>query len=103
MLGSVSDADDALQETLLGAWRGLSRFEGRSPVCSWLYRIAANACLRLAASRRRRIVPADYGPARTDGYDLGEPVSEPIWLAAMTGFLGPRAYRPFWLPPARHR
>src|SRR5260370_26953150 len=98
MLGSVSDADDALQETLLGAWRGLSRFEGRSPVCSWLYRIAANACLRLAASPRRRILPADYGPARTDVYDLGEPVNEPILLPEITGLLGPPRYRPFGLP-----
>jgi RNA polymerase sigma-70 factor (ECF subfamily) len=80
MPGSVQDADDALQETLLGACRGLGGFEGRSPLGSWLYRIATNACLRLAAGRRRGIIPAGDGPARTDVHDLGEPVSEPIWL-----------------------
>lgn len=80
MLGSVQDADDALQDTLLGAWRGLDGFEGRSSLRSWLYRIATNACLRLAATRRRRIGSTEYGLARTDVYDLGDPVSEPIWL-----------------------
>jgi RNA polymerase sigma factor (sigma-70 family) len=80
MLGSVQDAEDALQETLLGAWRGLDRFEGRSSLRAWLYRIATNACLRLLQRRPRRLLSADYGPAfeRTD--DLGEPVAEPVWL-----------------------
>jgi RNA polymerase sigma-70 factor (TIGR02960 family) len=80
MLGSVQDADDALQDTLLGAWRGLRGFEGRSSLRSWLYRIATNACLRVAAGRRRRILSAEHGPARADVYDLGDPVREPIWL-----------------------
>jgi RNA polymerase sigma-70 factor (TIGR02960 family) len=80
MLGSVQDAEDALQEALLGAWRGLDRFEGRSSLRAWLYRIATNACLRLLERRPRRLLSADYGPAfeRTD--DLGEPVAEPVWL-----------------------
>jgi RNA polymerase sigma-70 factor (TIGR02960 family) len=80
MLGSVHDADDALQETLLAAWRGLPGFEGRSSLRSWLYRIATHACLRLAATRRRRALAPGYGPARTDVNDLGELITEPIWL-----------------------
>jgi RNA polymerase sigma-70 factor (TIGR02960 family) len=80
MLGSVQDADDALQETLLAAWRGLPGFEGRSSLRSWLYRIATRACLRLAANRRPRILNPDYAPPRNDPHDLGEMVTEPIWL-----------------------
>jgi RNA polymerase sigma-70 factor (TIGR02960 family) len=80
MLGSVHDADDALQETLLAAWRGLAGFEGRSSLRSWLYRIATHVCLRLAAGRRRRVLSPAHGPARTDVHDLGDPVTEPIWL-----------------------
>jgi RNA polymerase sigma-70 factor (TIGR02960 family) len=81
MLGSVHDADDALQETLLAAWRGLGGFEGRSSLRSWLYRIATHACLRLAATRRKgRVLSPERGAARSDVYDLGEPVTEPIWL-----------------------
>ena len=63
MLGSAADAEDALQETLLRAWRGLPRFEGRSSVRSWLYKIATNACLRAIERRPRRVLPVDYGPA----------------------------------------
>lgn len=61
MLGSRHDADDALQEALFRAWRAISRFEGRSSVRSWLYRIATNTCLDLIARRRRRVLPADHG------------------------------------------
>ncbi len=80
ILGSVHDADDALQDTLLGAWRGLGEFQQRGSLRSWLYRIATNACLRLAKRRPRRMLSTDYGPARSDVYDLGELISEPIWL-----------------------
>jgi RNA polymerase sigma-70 factor (ECF subfamily) len=80
MLGSVQDAEDALQEALVGAWRGLAGFEGRSSLRAWLYRIATNACLRLAERRPRRLLSADYGPAFTQTGDLGEPVGEPVWL-----------------------
>src|SRR3712207_5174834 len=59
MLGSVHDAEDALQDALLRAWRGLPRFEGRSSLRSWLYRIATNACLDIVARRPKRVLPVD--------------------------------------------
>jgi RNA polymerase sigma-70 factor, ECF subfamily len=69
MLGSVHDADDALQEALLRAWRGLERFEGRSSLRSWLYRIATNASLDVIARRPKRVLPLEV-----------EDESEPLWL-----------------------
>ena len=80
MLGSVHDAEDALQDALLGAWRGLPTFEGRSSARAWLYRISTNACLKLIARRPRRVLSPDHGPARTGTDDLGQPVPGPIWL-----------------------
>ncbi|WP_165984274.1 RNA polymerase subunit sigma-70 [Streptomyces sp. YIM 98790] len=80
MLGSVQDAEDALQETLLGAWRGLSGFAGRSSLRAWLYRVATNACLRLSSRRPRRMLSFEHGPACSDPHDLGEPVAGPVWL-----------------------
>jgi RNA polymerase sigma-70 factor (ECF subfamily) len=80
MLGSAADAEDALQETLLRAWRGLPRFEGRSSVRSWLYKIATNACLRAIERRPRRVLPVDYGPAADPHDDPAEPVTEAVWL-----------------------
>jgi RNA polymerase sigma-70 factor (TIGR02960 family) len=80
MLGSRQDAEDALQESLLGAWRGLSGFEGRSSPRAWLYRIATNACLRLISRRPPRLLSPDHGPPRVDSADLGEPVEGPVWL-----------------------
>src|SRR5215218_4163965 len=62
MLGSVHDAEDSLQEALLRAWRGLSRFEDRSSLRSWLYRISTNTCLDAIARRSKRVLPLDYGP-----------------------------------------
>src|SRR5919205_835213 len=62
MLGSVHDADDAVQDALLRAWRGLARFEGRSTTRSWLYTITTNACLSLIARRpKARVLPIDFG------------------------------------------
>src|ERR687892_1768624 len=74
MLGSVHDAEDALQDAMLRAWRGLSGFEGRSSLRSWLYTIATNTCLGVIARRPKRVLPVDYGPS-ADPHDApGEPV-----------------------------
>jgi RNA polymerase sigma-70 factor (TIGR02960 family) len=80
MLGSLEDAEEALQETMVAAWRGLAGFEQRSSLRAWLYHIATNCCLRLAGRRPARMVSWDHGPARSPDDDLGAPVSEPIWL-----------------------
>jgi RNA polymerase sigma-70 factor (ECF subfamily) len=80
MLGSVHDAEDALQEALLRAWRALPRFEGRSSLRSWLYRIATNTSLDLIARRRKRVLPVDYGPSFDPHDEHGEPLSESVWV-----------------------
>ncbi|MCW3029063.1 MAG: sigma-70 family polymerase sigma factor [Solirubrobacterales bacterium] len=80
MLGSVQDAEDALQEALLRAWRGLARFEGRSSLRSWLYTIATNACLRTIERQPKRVLPVDYGPAADPHDGPGEPLTESTWL-----------------------
>jgi RNA polymerase sigma-70 factor, ECF subfamily len=80
MLGSVPDAEDALQEALLKAWRGLTGFEGRSSLRSWLYAIATNACLRALERRPRRVLPIDYAPAADPHDGLGEPLVESVWV-----------------------
>src|SRR4051794_3984518 len=73
MLGSVHDAEDAVQEALLKSWRGLERFEGRSTLRSWLYTIATNTCLNAIARRPRRVLPGDYGPAAGPPHAPGGP------------------------------
>jgi RNA polymerase sigma-70 factor (ECF subfamily) len=80
MLGSVHDADDALQDALLRAWRALPGFEGRSSLLSWLYRITTNACLDVISRRPRRVLPIDHGPAAGTEDDLGEPLTESVWI-----------------------
>ncbi|MGO8572774.1 sigma factor, partial [Rhizobium ruizarguesonis] len=74
MLGSPFDADDALQETLLGAWRGLGSFEARSSLGTWLNSIATRICLRMISRRPRRLASGDLAPPLRSTAELGEPV-----------------------------
>jgi RNA polymerase sigma-70 factor (ECF subfamily) len=80
MLGSLHDADDAVQDTLLRAWRGLRGFQGRSALRSWLYTIATNACLTQIARRPKRVLPIDYGPAADPHTPPGLPITESVWV-----------------------
>jgi len=80
MLGSLHDAEDAMQETLLRAWRAIARFEGRSSLRSWLYTIATNSCLNMIERRPKRVLPIDYGPATDPHTPPGEPLVESVWL-----------------------
>jgi RNA polymerase sigma-70 factor, ECF subfamily len=80
MLASPHDADDAVQEALLRAWRALPKFEGRSSLRSWLYRIATNVSLDLLSRRQKRVLPIDHGSAAGLGDDLAEPLSESVWI-----------------------
>jgi RNA polymerase sigma-70 factor (ECF subfamily) len=99
MLGSVSDAEDALQDALLSAWRGLPRFEGRSSLRSWLYAIATNSCLRAIERRPKRVLPIDYAPAADPHDGPGKPLIESVWvepypderLGLEDGLAGPEA------------
>ena len=81
MLGSGFEADDAVQETMVRAWRGIDGFEGRSAVRSWLYRIATNVCLDLLRGRQRRALAMDMGPASTADAFKGETRPEHAWVS----------------------
>ena len=81
MLGSL-DAEDAVQETLLRAWRGIDRFEGRAALRSWLYRIATNVCLDMLEGRKRRARPMDLGPA-------GQPIVENLGVPGEVTWIEP--------------
>ena len=80
MLGSLHDADDALQDALVGAWKGLARFEGRSSLRTWLYTIATNACLSTVRRRPPRVVPRGHAAATDPHAELGPPLTDVPWL-----------------------
>jgi RNA polymerase sigma-70 factor, ECF subfamily len=80
MLGSLEDADDALQEALLRGWRGLARFEARSSLRTWLHTIATNACLQLIKRRPGRVLPRGHGPSAPVGTPPAAPLAETVWI-----------------------
>jgi RNA polymerase sigma-70 factor, ECF subfamily len=83
MLGSAFEAEDAVQETLLRAWRSMDGFEGRASIRSWLYRIATNVCLDMLNGRQRRARPMDLAAPQTADALLGEPLPETTWIQPM--------------------
>jgi RNA polymerase sigma-70 factor, ECF subfamily len=85
MLGSPFEAEDAVQDTLLRAWRGLDRFEGRSALRSWLYRIATNVCLDMLNGKERRARPMDLGPAREPVEANLSTLPETTWIEPVPG------------------
>ncbi len=87
MLGSSSEAQDAVQDTMLRAWRALDRFEGRAALRSWLYRIATNVCFDMLDGRKRRARPMDLGPARDPGGPIGGQLPEVAWIEPMPDVL----------------
>ena len=87
MLGSAADAEDAVQEALIRAWRSYEKFEGRSAVRSWLYRIATNVCLTMLDGRNRRARPMDFGPASHASDPIGPKLPENTWLTPVPDVL----------------
>jgi RNA polymerase sigma-70 factor, ECF subfamily len=99
MLGSVQDAEDALQDALVRAWRGLPQFEARSSLRNWLFRIATNTCLNVLERRPPRHLPIGYGEAGDPFASAELPLVEAVWiepypdaqLGVTDGFAGPAA------------
>jgi RNA polymerase sigma-70 factor (ECF subfamily) len=80
MVGSLHDAEDATQEALLRAWRGIGRFEGRSSLRTWLYTITTNSSLRLIERRPKRVLPIEFGPPADPHGPTGKPPVETAWV-----------------------
>jgi RNA polymerase sigma-70 factor (ECF subfamily) len=80
MLGAAFEAEDAVQETFVRAWRAYDQFEGRSSLRSWLYRIATNVCLSMLGASQRRARPMDLSPARSADTPLPPPLPESVWI-----------------------
>src|SRR4051794_31102050 len=80
MLGAAFEAEDAVQETFIRAWRAYDRFEGRSQLRSWLYRIATNVCLDMKGASQRRARPMDLGDAQSADVGLPAPLAENTWI-----------------------
>jgi RNA polymerase sigma-70 factor (ECF subfamily) len=79
MLGSLHDAEDAFQETMLRAWRGRAGFQGRSSLGAWLHRIATNVCIDAIGRRRKGVMPMDYGPPTGPRQEARRERAEPVW------------------------
>ena len=103
MLGSSFEAEDAVQETMVRAWRSIDRFEGRAALRSWLYRIATNVCLDMLNGRQRRARPMDLNPSREADGPLGGMLPEAAWLEPIpdSRTIAPEADRPSSPPRAR--
>src|SRR5690349_11701023 len=80
MLGSLSEAEDQVQETLLHAWRGIDGFESRSSVRSWLYKIATNGCVDALRQRPRRAMTFEFGAPPDPTLPIGGPCEEMLWV-----------------------
>ena len=85
MLGSPFEAEDAVQETMLRAWRGMGHFDGRSELRTWLHRIATNVCLDMLKGRQRRAVPMDLGPAQAPVAENLRTRHETAWIEPIPG------------------
>ncbi len=98
MLGSLHDTEDSLQDALLRAWRGLPRFDGRSSVRAWLYKIATNTCLDVIDRRPRRALPIGHVGAADPDDGVGTPLAESVWIEPYPaerledGYAGPDAH-----------
>ncbi len=89
MLGSGSEAEDAVQETFIRAWKAIDRFEGRSSLRSWLYRIATNICLDMLRMPQRRARAMDMGPSQSAQEPLAPTLPEQAWVQPVAGRRGP--------------